>query len=73
MCDGTVDCPEGDDEGARCNDDECSDDNGGCSYYCYDSPHGAWCVCETGYAVSKDDMKVCYYIHYFCVHVISFM
>ncbi|XP_038047205.1 low-density lipoprotein receptor-related protein 2-like isoform X2 [Patiria miniata] len=57
VCDVTEDCPHGEDEGPRCNEDTCSVRNGGCSHMCIDTPFGAECSCPDGYTLAN--MKAC--------------
>ncbi|KAM9475425.1 low-density lipoprotein receptor-related protein 8-like [Clarias gariepinus] len=43
-CDHSADCIDGSDE-ENCEQDECEVNNGGCSHYCVDLPHGFMCEC----------------------------
>ncbi|XP_022104410.1 low-density lipoprotein receptor-related protein 2-like isoform X2 [Acanthaster planci] len=49
VCDLTEDCPHGEDEGPQCNDAFCSENNGGCSHRCLDTPFGVECTCPPGF------------------------
>lgn len=44
LCDGRTDCPDGSDEGYRCNEKIC-DHNSECSHYCNNAPEGFVCSC----------------------------
>ncbi|KAF6033332.1 hypothetical protein EB796_008358 [Bugula neritina] len=59
VCNGTSECPEGDDEGYRCDDDDCQYANGGCSHNCTQTSHGAWCSCPAGLQIFPDNPKLC--------------
>uniref|UniRef100_A0A2C9KAN0 EGF-like domain-containing protein n=1 Tax=Biomphalaria glabrata TaxID=6526 RepID=A0A2C9KAN0_BIOGL len=52
VCDGNPDCPEGHDESPICNQDNCRDNNGGCSHMCIQTPRGAECKCPRGQALN---------------------
>ncbi|XP_030179601.1 low-density lipoprotein receptor-related protein 2 [Lynx canadensis] len=58
VCDGISDCPNGTDESPLCNQDSCSDSNGGCTHQCVQGPYGAQCVCPSGYLLANDS-KTC--------------
>ncbi|KAK5984791.1 Low-density lipoprotein receptor domain class A [Trichostrongylus colubriformis] len=57
-CDGTLDCPNGDDEGPLCNEcekDECSTPEGKqCQHYCEDRHASYRCTCAPGYQLGTD-------------------
>lgn len=44
LCDGHTDCPDGTDEGFRCNEKIC-DHNPECSHDCHNAPEGFVCLC----------------------------
>lgn len=44
LCDGRTDCPDGSDEGYRCDEKVC-DHNSECSHYCNNAPEGRVCSC----------------------------
>uniref|UniRef100_A0A8C0TXJ2 Low-density lipoprotein receptor-related protein 2 n=1 Tax=Canis lupus familiaris TaxID=9615 RepID=A0A8C0TXJ2_CANLF len=58
VCDGISDCPNGTDESPLCNQDSCSDSNGGCTHQCVQGPFGAQCLCPSGYLLANDS-KTC--------------
>ncbi|KAM4859286.1 low-density lipoprotein receptor-related protein 2 [Thomomys bottae] len=58
LCDGAFDCPNGTDESPLCNQDSCSNFNGGCTHQCVQGPFGARCVCPLGYQLANDT-KTC--------------
>ncbi|ELW62289.1 Low-density lipoprotein receptor-related protein 2 [Tupaia chinensis] len=58
VCDGVSDCPNGTDESPLCNQDSCSDANGGCTHECIQGPFGAQCLCPEGYRLANDS-KTC--------------
>lgn len=50
VCDGRIDCPNGEDEPkAGCGVNECAVNNGNCSHACIDLPLSYRCDCESGY------------------------
>lgn len=50
VCDGTVDCPGGQDEPKdKCDVNECSKGTHGCDHTCVDTPAGFYCDCHKGY------------------------
>ncbi|XP_055379228.1 putative uncharacterized protein DDB_G0282133 isoform X1 [Condylostylus longicornis] len=58
VCDKKKDCPDGEDEPLdKCNINECSKNNGGCSHKCVDTPNGYYCDCEKGYKLENN--KTC--------------
>uniref|UniRef100_A0A452F8B2 Low-density lipoprotein receptor-related protein 2 n=1 Tax=Capra hircus TaxID=9925 RepID=A0A452F8B2_CAPHI len=58
VCDGVPDCPGGTDESPLCNQNSCSDSNGGCTHQCIQGPYGAQCQCPLGYLLGNDS-KTC--------------
>uniref|UniRef100_A0A8C5KSR3 Low-density lipoprotein receptor-related protein 2 n=1 Tax=Jaculus jaculus TaxID=51337 RepID=A0A8C5KSR3_JACJA len=58
LCDDIFDCPNGTDESPLCNQDSCSNLNGGCTHQCIDGPFGARCICPSGYQLANDT-KTC--------------
>ncbi|XP_060033733.1 low-density lipoprotein receptor-related protein 2 [Erinaceus europaeus] len=58
VCNGVPDCPSGVDESPLCNQDSCSDSNGGCTHECVQGPYGAQCLCPSGYSLANDS-KTC--------------
>uniref|UniRef100_A0A8D9BTS8 Very low-density lipoprotein receptor n=1 Tax=Cacopsylla melanoneura TaxID=428564 RepID=A0A8D9BTS8_9HEMI len=55
VCDKHPDCPLLEDEDpARCDVNECTKDNGGCSHRCIDLPVGYMCECHDGYKLSAN-------------------
>ncbi|XP_032148954.1 low-density lipoprotein receptor-related protein 2 isoform X4 [Sapajus apella] len=58
VCDGTFDCPNGTDESPLCNQNSCSDFNGGCTHECVQEPLGAKCLCPSGFVLANDS-KTC--------------
>lgn len=44
LCDGRTNCPDGSDEGLRCNEKVC-DHNSECSHFCHNAPEGFVCSC----------------------------
>uniref|UniRef100_A0A8C6B9V0 Low-density lipoprotein receptor-related protein 2 n=1 Tax=Monodon monoceros TaxID=40151 RepID=A0A8C6B9V0_MONMO len=58
VCDGNPDCPSGTDESPLCNQESCSDSNGGCTHQCIQGPYGAQCQCPLGYLLANDS-KTC--------------
>nr|CAD7424098.1 unnamed protein product [Timema monikensis] len=58
VCDKRMDCPNGEDEpGDKCGHNECTDNNGGCSQMCVDTPSSFFCDCMPGYKLM--DNKTC--------------
>lgn len=50
VCDNKQDCPAWEDEPRdKCGKNECSENNGGCSQKCVDTPAGYYCDCNPGY------------------------
>ncbi|KAG8559732.1 hypothetical protein GDO81_017431 [Engystomops pustulosus] len=58
VCDNTADCPNGADESPLCNEESCTDSNGGCTHGCIQGPFGAQCTCPMGYQLLNDS-KTC--------------
>ncbi|KAJ8277416.1 hypothetical protein GJAV_G00074930 [Gymnothorax javanicus] len=52
-CDHSEDCADGSDE-KDCNQNECLEDNGGCSHICVDRPLGFVCDCPSGMRLVRD-------------------
>ncbi|VDK47362.1 unnamed protein product [Anisakis simplex] len=48
LCDGKDHCPNGSDEGGRCDRDLCAANRAGCNYKCHTSPDGPICSCPYG-------------------------
>lgn len=59
FCDGTKNCPQGEDEGPKCGINECSVDKGNCSHGCKDIALGHICTCPVGYKLSPVDNRTC--------------
>ncbi|XP_078054170.1 low-density lipoprotein receptor-like isoform X2 [Mustelus asterias] len=61
-CDNYSDCTDGSDE-VNCNRNECLEDNGKCSHYCWDLPLGYECACPNGFELINhficDDVNDC--------------
>nr|CAD7440490.1 unnamed protein product [Timema bartmani] len=58
VCDKRMDCPSGEDEpGDKCGHNECTENNGGCSQICVDTPSSFFCDCMPGYKLM--DNKTC--------------
>ncbi|CAO1412555.1 unnamed protein product [Diamesa serratosioi] len=58
VCDKKQDCPDFEDEPAdKCNKNECSSNNGGCSQMCVDTQAGFYCDCKPGFQLV--DNKTC--------------
>ncbi|XP_064187625.1 very low-density lipoprotein receptor-like isoform X2 [Anguilla rostrata] len=74
-CDHSQDCADGSDE-RECDQNECLENNGGCSHVCVDQPLGFVCDCPSGMRLVRDmqceeinqclDADVCSQL---CVHV----
>ncbi|KAK5970554.1 Low-density lipoprotein receptor domain class A, partial [Trichostrongylus colubriformis] len=52
-CDGTLDCPNGDDEGPLCN--ECEVRRTPCEHKCVNTPSGSRCICPHGSVLNPDE------------------
>lgn len=52
-CDGSLDCPEGDDEGPLCK--ECEARRTPCEYKCINTPLGSRCICPHGSILNSDE------------------
>ncbi|XP_020846577.1 low-density lipoprotein receptor-related protein 2 isoform X2 [Phascolarctos cinereus] len=58
VCDDIPDCPNGADESPVCNQENCLDNNAGCTHECVQGPFGAQCLCPFGYQLTNDS-KTC--------------
>uniref|UniRef100_A0A158PC48 EGF-like domain-containing protein n=1 Tax=Angiostrongylus cantonensis TaxID=6313 RepID=A0A158PC48_ANGCA len=54
-CNGVRDCPNGDDEGARCN--ECQSRRTPCEFKCINTPQGSRCICPHGSVLNADEFS----------------
>ncbi|KAJ1370829.1 hypothetical protein KIN20_032642 [Parelaphostrongylus tenuis] len=54
-CDGHRDCPNGDDEGALCN--ECQSRSTPCEFECVNTPQGSHCTCPHGFMLNADEFS----------------
>ena len=65
-------------DGKSCDDvDECVDGNGGCGFYCWNTPGSYQCMCRKGYALESDGktckgkIHVTRTPHEVCTHTVS--